>query len=852
MSFFYSRDKNKKIARKQQPLPFDTLRSMECKACPMNMKGGSLCNPKMEPTGENKIIFYQLGGAPSKDDDKNGEQFSDEYGEYLRSGDIMPQLMAKSSRWNNSIRCRPENDRDPNDIEIECCSPSIERDIEKSKPFMVMGYGGIALKSIIRESNIYDWRGRILPVKFGNYVCWFMPTIHPYTILKNKYKEYQDENERAFRRDLKRACGFYIDSKKEPIPFVDSGYLDGIEFVLGNGDSDYRTVVKWLSKAKEWDYLGFDFETQNLRPYEDNSRLLTVSISNGEITYAFPLDHPKAWGDVYRKKMIELFGSFIRGSGKKICHNLNMEMEWAAYYYGIDVIDDTEWEDTYAMGYVIDERKGMLNLGVLTQLSFGFNVKKLSPVFDKSNMVAEDLNEVLPYNGLDSKWTYYLFWELKHRMELECSEKQAEWVYPHHLRMSNTLTKTQIAGVLIDKKQVFKFEKDYKSKLLIIEEKLFDTDEVITYQKRKRQKYNPDSNPQTLYILKDILKRQEIYTDGGMSTKEHVLSSIPESETIFPKLLLEYREYAKLYGTYILPMKDRHIKSDGRMHCQYNDKFTSTGRLSAEDPNSQNWPKKKNKEIRKMIAAPPGYKIASNDYGSIEARIVAMASEDQIFCEALWNRYDTHAEWRDIIIDIYPPALEELSEKTGITDKVKLYKLFREGTKHSLVFAEFFGGSVKRITAAFKNFDIYLPEEIVEEIDQEFWNVFKGVKKWHKYLREFYNKHGYVETLTGRRRHEPLRYNELINLPVQGTGGDIFNDSFNRCADAGYPLIMNVHDDNMFYISDYSLEEDIANIAKIMCFPPFDWINVPIVVETSIGNNWYEQEKYKEFWSDEF
>jgi DNA polymerase-1 len=146
---------------------------------------------------------------------------------------------------------------------------------------------------------------------------------------------------------------------------------------------------------------------------------------------------------------------------------------------------------------------------------------------------------------------------------------------------------------------------------------------------------------------------------------------------------------------------------------------------------------------------------------------------------------------------------------------------------------------------------------VATDLGGEFWDEFKGVKKWQQEEVAFYNKHLYVQTLGGFKRRGIMSLNELINLPIQGTAAEIVQAAHIALSELAelnddpelQPRI-NVHDDLTFSISDETLEQKIEVIAREMCKVRFDYINVPLIVEASVGARWDQTEEYKVFRSD--
>ncbi|HNQ20771.1 MAG TPA: DNA polymerase, partial [Bacteroidales bacterium] len=315
------------------------------------------------------------------------------------------------------------------------------------------------------------------------------------------------------------------------------------------------------------------------------------------------------------------------------------------------------------------------------------------------------------------------------------------------------------------------------------------------------------------------------------------------------------RAYTKLKSTYVDKVKSLTI--DGLVHPNYNHLFTSTGRLSSgkeddendSDINFQNFNKYANKEIRNMVKAPDGHVFVAIDYGQLEARCLAMASNDLEFSGAIWYGEDTHMRWTDRMIELYPPVLDYVKDK----------KELRNDNKSNLTFAIFYGASKYSVIDYYAR-TYRMPERIMEQIFEEFWDVYVGVKEWQEDTLRFYDKYGYVQSLTGRRRRMPMKKNEIINLPIQNTASfDICICAGNRISKLAYELNkpqyqyrLNIHDDLSYFIPKETFEDDVLFIAKEMVRPVYDFITVPLEVEISTGTNWGELKDLCKFNTSDF
>lgn len=823
----------------------------ECRVCPLNTR--ECKSPKMEPRGVSDPYVYILGAAPDERDDKNNRQFSGNYTKYVR--EALPRGYGTITRFNNIVRTLPFYKREITQIEVECCRPSIIRDIELTRPRVIIGVGKLPLQWLLGETIITRWRGRPVPVKVGRHVCWAFIVDDPQVFIPfrkrgfNSKEVIKSQPEKVFERDLTWIYDNVEKLKKPVIPEVED-LLDNVEYVTGSNKGDLEKVLNWLQEASHKQFVGVDLETSELRPYNTSSRLLTFAVGFGGRGFAFPLEHANSnFTNQARRKINAAIKSFLLSRRPvKIAHNLSFEQEWLAYIFGKEILRGSKWADTMAQSYVNDYRKGGLSLDDICLHRLGIRLKEISNV-DTKNIESEPLEKVLKYNALDTILLPALF----KKQDRELIERKSIDVYDEQIRRIPTIVLTQLKGLDVDQNVVLEYSEKYEKKFDEITVNIHSEDVIREFLRKEGRDFNPASNPDCVKVFKDYLKRSEGYTMAGIgySTDESVLERIDHP---LAELIVDYRQIAKIKSTYIDTLIEgggKFLFPDGKIHPVFNSMFTDTRRLSSDSPNAQNFPKRKWREVRKQIVPPPNHTFVAVDYGQIEARVIAMFSKDRAFCTALWERFDVHTDWAERIAQAYPNILEDDEEDYSEKEAMKI---LRDQTKNKFVFPAFFGSSADSIS---RNFGI--PREITKVLFEEFWETFPGVKKWQEKLLTNYEKYGYVETLTGFKRFAPLNYNRIINTPVQGTASDIVIDGMNRLSELAekegkeqYQPILNVHDDLSFCLPDATLEEDLEVVIGEMLGCPFEFINVPLTLEVEIGPNWYELEPLGDFSSDEF
>lgn len=847
MGFWYSEEQERKVkevskewVKKQRSVSvrsnLEDASARGCAACPLDKE--KLYHGKMPPTGAKRPKVYILGEAPGKDEDEKGEQFVGKAGRTLRAH--LPKKYLDSIRWNNTIRCHPPGDRTPEALEIACCRSLQEQDIETSRPEAIFGFGAVPLKWVLRRSDVTvtPWRGRRLPVQFGKHRCWYYPMLHPSYV--NRVQEDKarggDEIERVFRRDIEKALQEVFEEGL-PEPWIEqkNDRAEGVECLL---KPDLRKLESWLAEASGWEECGVDFETNMLRPYSKQRRILSISVSNYEKTFAFSYRHPECdWADEIR----ELVRAFFTSKGRKWAHNANFEMEWELAEFGEETLRSTPWGDTMAQAYILDEREGAKGLDDLTLLHLGFNVKAESTVNVK-DLQNEPLNKVLQYNALDAKYCFAL--SVVQGDLLDRSELQA--VYADQVQRKAPLVLMQALGLVPNVKALEHLKADYGRKEQAALKKIASHPDVVAWVKAGN-KFLASSPKDWVPFLKHHFPER-----GVSDAQEETLSALHYAPATAE---VERRRAHKQLSTYLLPYMPggSAVHEDGLVHTRYNDCLTTTRRLSSEDPNSQNIPRRKSPEVRAIICAPRGMWMVKADYGQIEARVIAMASRDPTLVQETREGQDIHGVWTD---RLGKKLKKKVSEKQA-------RKEYRDKIKNGWTFPLFFGSSATSVAQNLESkqgitWDIYKehPSALPWFRDEvrAFWDKYGRVKEWQEERSSFYKQFGYVETLTGFRRHAPLSWNELINQPIQGTASDIVVDGMNRLSAMSWeedkPELhprMNVHDELCFYISDANLDEYVEIIGAEMARTNFTFVNVPLSVEVSVGRDWYEMDEIATF-----
>jgi DNA polymerase-1 len=325
-------------------------------------------------------------------------------------------------------------------------------------------------------------------------------------------------------------------------------------------------------------------------------------------------------------------------------------------------------------------------------------------------------------------------------------------------------------------------------------------------------------------------------TKTGYSTNAAVLEDLRNEHPI-AECLLNYRQYQKLRGTYVDALPRLVNPKTGFIHTSYNQAVVATGRISSTDPNLQNIPIKTEmgRGLRKaFVSRFTDGKILSADYSQIELRIVAHVTGDPSLAEAFANHEDIHTR---TAAGVYGVALDEVTREMRRKAKEINY---------GIMYGMGAFGLARRLGISQKE---------GSEIIQRYFAAFPSIRQYMDDTLAFARKHGYVETMMGRRRYmrnigaanQAVRAGEeraAINAPIQGSAADLMKIAMIKLHAAMQEkkvrslMIMQVHDELVFDVVPG--EEEMMKELVVQHMSNAIPMRVPIEVDAGIGPTWFE------------
>jgi DNA polymerase-1 len=317
---------------------------------------------------------------------------------------------------------------------------------------------------------------------------------------------------------------------------------------------------------------------------------------------------------------------------------------------------------------------------------------------------------------------------------------------------------------------------------------------------------------------------------GRASTRAGVLEELAQYNEV-PRLVLEYREVAKLKSTYVDPLPELVATGSGRLHTRLHQAVAATGRLSSSDPNLQNIPVRSDlgRQVRKAFVAAPGKRLLSADYSQIELRILAHLSGDPVLIEAFRSGEDIHARTAAEVFGGFGLSLAEARRRAKIVNFSVIYG------KTAFTLAKEIGvstGEAKAFIDAY--FDRYARvRDLIEAIREEA----RGT--------------GRVTTLFGRQRHIPeIRTTQrarreaaermAVNAPIQGTAADLIKIAMlavdQALASTSGIVLLQVHDE-LLVEADAGDAEAVGEVVRREMESVAE-LRVPLVADVTIADSW--------------
>lgn len=594
----------------------------------------------------------------------------------------------------------------------------------------------------------------------------------------------------------------------------------------------------WIAKAHKRGWIAVDTETTGLNEMQVDLVGISLCVEAGEACY-IPLAHKKGDAD-------DLFGSDELAEGQmnleeavamlkplledpavmKIFQNAKYDCKiFKRYGVSVAPIDDTMLM-SYAMNAGIHNH-GMDTLSETYLSHKPISIKSLlgtgksAITFDKV-----PLEDAVKYAAEDADITLRL-WQL---LKPQLHQKKVTTVYETLERpLVPVLSEMEMHGVRVDRDTLSRMSNSFAQKMAQYESELHEM---------AGKSFNVQSPAQVGQILFEDLELEggKKTKTGQWSTPADVLEDLAAQHD-FPRRVLDYRQLQKLKSTYTDALQEHIDPETGRVHTSYSQIGANTGRFSSNDPNLQNIPVRteEGRRIREAFVAAPGNKLISLDYSQIELRILAHIAGIDSLKQAFRDGHDIHAMTASEMFDV---PLEEMTPDVRRQAK-------------AINFGVIYGISAFGLAR-----NLHIPRGDAQAFITRYFERFPGIRTYMDDTKAFAKENLYVQTLFGRKIHMPqinakgphagFAARAAINAPIQGTAADIIRRAMIRMPaaikDLPAKMLLQVHDELIFEVAEDAVDDTIAAARDVMqgAADPAVKLDVPLIVDSGIGDNWAE------------
>jgi len=611
-------------------------------------------------------------------------------------------------------------------------------------------------------------------------------------------------------------------------------------------------VKKLMTYTDEKQPIAIDTETTSLNPFK--AELVGLGFCFGEnlqdIVY-IPIGHRKKEEDLLEndqtnqlkiEDVIYTLGNwFSSKENPKVLQNAKYDrlilLRHGIILNGVVI-------DTLLADYICDATLKH-SLDEIAYREFGFKPKSFSDIVKKGEDFSYvDINTASLYCGMDVYLTRKLAIIYSERLKNK-SNKLTKLLLEVEQPLEEVLAEIESTGIIIDTPYLKDLSLELTKNLNTIEK------EVYKISGNKFNLSSPKQLGELLFEKLDLDRKKSRKTKTGWSTDAVVLEKL-ESEHPIVKMIIEHRTISKLLNTYVDALPQLIEKETGRVHTDFNQAVTATGRLSSSNPNLQNIPVRTefSRRIRKAFLPQKDWKLLSADYSQIELRILTHLSGEQVLKNAYLRNEDVHSLTAKILFE----------KDTINDDERRIGKTINFGVIYGMGAQRFARSTGVSITEA-------------KYFLSKFKERYPAVFKFLEYQERLALSQGFVETLLGRRRYFHFNKNGLgrllgtppddidlttarragmeaqqlraaANAPIQGSSADIIKVAMIqlhyvlREKGLAAKILLQVHDELVLEVDPKDLEETKLLVQSTM--ENAVKLSVPLIVETGVGVNWME------------
>lgn len=620
--------------------------------------------------------------------------------------------------------------------------------------------------------------------------------------------------------------------------------------------------------------IGTDEETGgDIRLQPRRNQVVWIAFATAGLSYVVPIGHPHGEQNGFTKeprvgsdgktrqfkvplwtpapkqlRPAEAFGIlqplFYEPGVLKVGHNVKFDIESCLKYYD-DVVMPPDYFDTQIAGHMLNENLHDYRLGTVIKREFGITYDKtLGERIERYGFRA-----AARYNHMDTKGTWWLY--KKYAPMIEKQGLDGLWAL--EMDVLEVLLHMELTGALLDVVEAEKLYAQLSIQLNRIKGELF--------RLAGGREVNLKSHPQMAKLLFGTKKdggfglKSKSRTKGGQpSVAKEALESLQHP---FVDKYLELQEVDKIHGTYlkaylggetekkvgqrtVVEVKPS-ILVEGKLHANFKQHGTVTGRFSCSEPNLQNIPRPDEDnpvggQIRKLFIAPPGHSLVVADYGQIEYIVMAHFSRDPMLVRAFADGIDLH---QYVAAMVFGKDIEDVTKPERTTAK-------------NTNFAVAYGAGDDKVAAMSR-----IPLEQAVSFRKKHRKMLPKLYKWteREVAEARRRRPPHVTTLMGRKRRLPTLLSDnwfqrseaerqAVNTRVQGSAADIIKLAmvrYHALADEEMPLSLSIHDELVAVVPNDRVDDGQAVMREAMLGPGIQsLLSVEMKIDMQVVKRWSE------------
>jgi DNA polymerase-1 len=601
---------------------------------------------------------------------------------------------------------------------------------------------------------------------------------------------------------------------------------------------DLAALDRWIARATDAGVVAFDTETDALASATAGLCGISLAVAPGEACYipvghcepdGLSLDAPADLDQIPLETVIARLKPLLEDRAVlKVGQNAKYDLAVLSRY-GVTV---APIEDTMLISYVLEaglHGHGMDELSAKWLAHQPISFKQVAGTGKAQKSFKHvPLAQAVCYAAEDADVTLRLYRLLRPRLAREGLLSVYETL---ERPLPQVLAQMECAGVRIDPVRLRKLSNDFSLRMGELES------EAQTLAGRPFNLGSPKQIGDVLFSEMGLAGGKKTAT-GVWSTDSGVLENLAAQGNSLPRVLLDWRQLAKLKGTYTDALAQAVSETTGRVHTSFALASTTTGRLSSSDPNLQNIPVRteEGRKIRAAFIAEPGHVLVSADYSQIELRLLAHIGDIPQLKHAFREGVDIHALTAS---EMFGVPVEGMPAETRRRAKAINF------------------GIVYGISAFGLANQLGIPQDEAGAYIRTYFERFPGIRAYMDSARAQVREQGYVTTVFGRKVNIPMIRSKsvgdrqfaeraAINAPIQGTAADVMRRAMIRMpaalnrAGLTARMLLQVHDELVFEAPESEALAVCGIASEVMenAALPAVAFSVPLKVEARAAANW--------------